>query len=282
MNEGGRVEPSAVLSAVVLVGFAAVAATPRAARADAAVAADLATLAGRTVLFGHQSVGRDLVDGVRDLVAEERAPLRIAEVHGAAALSPGTFAHAYVAENGDPLRKLQSFERLLAPAPAPVDVALVKFCFVDVFAETDVKALFARYDAAFRALRAAHPRTTFVHVTIPLTTVPTGPKAWVKRLLGRERSEAHNARRDEYNALLRTAYAGREPVFDLARLEATAPDGRAETYDWNGRSVPALVPAYTADGGHLNAAGRRRAARELVHLLAALPPAGGGVAAGSR
>jgi lysophospholipase L1-like esterase len=40
---------------------------------------------------------------------------------------------------------------------------------------------------------------------------------------------------------------------------------------WNGGSAPALTPAFTDDGGHLNAAGRLRAARELVSVLAGLP-----------
>lgn len=147
----------------------------------------------------------------------------------------------------------------------------MKFCFVDVEQDTDVKALFARYQTTVRGLQERHPRTTFVHVTMPLTTVPSGPKAFVKRLLGRDRTREQNSRREDLNALMRAAYQGREPLFDLARLEATAPDGRTETFEWKGRQVPALVPAYTGDGGHLDASGRRRMARELVALLAAVP-----------
>jgi len=133
-------------------------------------------------------------------------------------------------------------------------------------------ALFAAYQATLAPLQARFPHTTFVHVTAPLTTLQGGPKAFVKRLLGRPPAGAReNARREEYNALLRLATQGKEPLFDLALVESTAPDGRAETFAWDGRQVPALVPAYTEDGGHLLGEGRLRAARQLVSVLASAP-----------
>jgi lysophospholipase L1-like esterase len=153
---------------------------------------------------------------------------------------------------------------------APVDIALVKFCYVDVDADTDPRGLFERYRATIAELRAKNPRTTFVHVTLPLTTVQTGPKALAKRVLGRAPyGTIENVKRAEYNSLLRRTYAGREPIFDLARLESTAPDGTVATVTWNGSTVAAMAPAYTDDGGHLNAAGRVRAAKEFLAVLTA-------------
>jgi hypothetical protein len=259
-----------VLQAIGAVAAVAIAGAARA--GDPQLRADLEAVARRTILFGHQSVGNDLLEGVRDLAAQEGVALRIAEVRSAQGLAPGAFAHTPVAENGDPLLKLQSFERALGQDPAPVDVALVKFCFVDVMERGDANQLFARYQAALRTLQARHSKTTFVHVTVPITAIPTGPKAFVKRLLGRDRSQEDNVRREEFNALVRAAYQGREPLFDLAGQEATRPDGRTETVEVDGKQVPVLVPAYTHDGGHLNEAGRRRAARELVRQLASAPP----------
>lgn len=255
------------------VGALAVAAgAAGASAADERLRADLEATSRRTILFGHQSVGTDILDGLRDLSAEAGVPLRIAEVTSAAGVAPGSCAHVFVAENGNPGQKLQSFERALGEGPAAVDVALLKFCFVDVTEGTDPRALFERYRAAVKVLQARHPRTVFVHATVPLTVVPTGPKAFVKRLLGRERSEHLNARREEYNALVRDAYQGKEPLLDVARLESTRPDGGVETWSLDGRPVPMLVGAYTDDGGHLNKVGRRRVARELVRMVAALPP----------
>jgi hypothetical protein len=117
-----------------------------------------------------------------------------------------------------------------------------------------------------------------MHVTAPLTIAQGGLKAGLKKLLGRvPYGVAENRRREEFNALMRQAYQGKEPIFDLARIESTAPDGTAVTVDWEGTASPAMVAAYTDDGGHLNTAGKLRAARELVSALAAIParPASG-------
>jgi hypothetical protein len=239
--------------------------------ADAALRADLERVAQRAIFFGHQSVGTNLLDGIRQLAQEAGVPLRIAEVSTAAAVKPATFGHAFVAENGDPVRKLRSFEQAMGAQPA-VDIAFVKFCYVDIGADTDAKALFARYRATLDGLRADYPRTAFVHVTLPLTEPQGGVKALAKRLLGRAPSGTlENLRREEYNTLLRRTYTDREPIFDLARVESTAPDGTPVAVQWDGGTAPALASAYSADGGHLNAAGQRRAARELIAVLAAVP-----------
>ena len=264
------------LVAVAVLG----ASSPAVAGEDASLRADLEILARRSVYFGHQSVGANVVEGVRDLAAQAGVPLRVVEVGDASAVGAGTFGHGPVAENGNPLLKLRSFENALGAAPSRVEIALVKFCFVDVVAGTDPRALFARYEETMRMLRSRHPRTVFVHVTVPLTRVQSGWKALVKSLLGRAPyGFEEDVRREEFNALLRQAYDGREPVFDLARIEATSPDGRLETAEVRGRRVPTLVASYTDDGGHLNAEGRRRVARRLVALLASLPRRAGTAAA---
>jgi hypothetical protein len=150
-----------------------------------------------------------------------------------------------------------------------VDIALVKFCYVAFDAHTDVRALFAEYQRTLAGLKQVHPRTVFVHVTVPLTTVQSGAKGLVKRALGKiPNGVVKNGQRDEFNRLLREAAGSQEPLFDLAAVESTAPDGRREAFDWHGRSIPALVPGYTDDGGHLNRVARALAARQLVSVLA--------------
>lgn len=241
---------------------------------DPSLRRELERVAELRVFFGHQSVGRDALDGLRRLAVAEGVPLRIVETRGGGGFPPATFAHAPVAYNSRPDVKLESFARALdsAPGPAP-DVALLKLCYVDVRADTDVGALHERYRRTLSGLRERHPGTVFVHVTVPLTARATGVKAWLSRQVGRRPAGlAENARREEYNALLREAYAGREPLFDLAALESTRPDGRPEREEWQGLSVPVLVPGYSSDGGHLDDRGAARVARALVALLAALPP----------
>lgn len=237
--------------------------------ADEALRADLTLLAAQRIYFAHQSVGANILQGVAELAQGARVPLRIVKAPRAADLPPGAFGHFFVPENGAPLEKLANFETALG-TDSGIDLALIKFCYVDIDAGTDAAALFARYQATIARLRAENPRTIFVHVTLPLTTAQTGPKAIAKRLLGRAPyGTIENVRREQYNTLMRRAYAGREPLFDLARLESHAPDGTAVNVAWDGSVAPAMASAYTDDGGHLNVLGRDLAARELVRVLAA-------------
>jgi hypothetical protein len=241
---------------------------------DAELRAQLLRLSQRRIFFGHQSVGMNLIDGVSELAARYAdVGLRVVEARAGADLPMGTFAHAFMPQNGNPRLKLESFERALSSGiGSAADIAFVKFCYVDFSSGTDAPALFAQYQAKLKALRARYPGTVFVHVTAPLTTVERGAKAALKRLLGRGTGGLlENARREEFNELLRRAYGGKEPVFDLARLESTAADGQRELHDWNGSKVPALLSSYTDDGGHLNPNARARFARELIALLASLP-----------
>ena len=263
---GIRIVTSALL-AVVALGATNVA---HSASEDAKLHADLEHVAQQRILFGHQSVGVNLLEGIKQLSTMAGVPVRIVEVKTASEVGPSTIGHTFIAENEKPFLKLKSFKQAMGMPPTGLDVALTKFCFVDFTAETDAKALFDSYRATIEDLKAKNPGTTFVHITAPLTSEQSGPKEFLKRLLGRGGS-ATNVRREEYNSLLRKTYQGREPIFDLARVESTAPDGKAVTVEWNGIVAPAMDSVYTDDGGHLNTLGKLRAARELISVLAAIP-----------
>jgi len=242
---------------------------------DGLLRAQLVRLSRQRVFFAHQSVGRNVLDGLERLAAEAGVPLAVLEVPPGAAIPAGTLGHAWIGENQRPVGKLEAFARAMDAQPAPgVDVALVKLCYVDFNADTDAAALASRYLSALADLRRRHPRTTFVHVTAPVTTVQGGAKALLKRLLGRAPyGLVENVRREEYNAILRRAYLGKEPLLDLARVEATGPDGALATSSWSGVVAPSLQPGYASDEGHLNAAGQARAARALLEVLASIPSA---------
>jgi hypothetical protein len=70
--------------------------------------------------------------------------------------------------------------------------------------------------------------------------------------------------------MLRKEYTGKEPIFDLAALESTNPDGTRLSFTQNGKTAYALVPTYTTDGGHLNEQGRKLVAEQLLIFLASL------------
>jgi hypothetical protein len=243
--------------------------------ADTGLRTQLDQLSRLRIFFGHQSVGGNLLDGVqKSLAASPGSTLRVVEVKEAGVqLAPGTWAHAMVGENTKPESKLVHFAQLMDGGLAEqADVAFMTFCHVDFDAHTDAQALFARYRTTLDGLKARHPGTTFVHVTVPLTTVQQGVKGWFKHLLGRStRGEQENLRRESFNTLLRDTYGGKEPLFDLAHLESVAPNGTTETFEAQGRTWPALSRAYAADEGHLNAVGQAQLSAKLIAFLAALP-----------
>ncbi len=234
-------------------------------------------LTRKTVFFGHQSVGFNLLDGIRDWAAEDpRLRLDIRETADLATLAGPAFAHARIGRNGNPASKIADFTNALRRRGGTrVDVALMKFCYTDFARLEDVPGVFRSYSEALADLRRESPGTTFVHVTTPLTA-PVNPaklfvKDWVKRALGRPTGAGSERAINEFNDLVRKTYLGREPVFDLAAVESTRADGTRVTRRWAGNAVELLAPEYTSDGAHLNEAGRRRAALELLKVLTALP-----------
>lgn len=232
------------------------------------------SLGTKRIFFGHQSVGANIMEGVADVIRDEpRIGLRVVGGEGALADSGGAFAHGPVGKNGDPKLKTDDFARLIeGPLRGKVDVAFHKYCYVDITETTDVAAVFATYQTTMARLRAEFPGVSFVHVTTPLVRVQTGPEASLKLMLGRNPGRyGSNFARERFNDLMRAAYRGKEPLFDLAAIESTRPDGSREAIRSGNRSGYALVPAYTTDNSHLNEVGRRRVAEELLAFLARLP-----------
>jgi hypothetical protein len=236
---------------------------------DAAVAG----LAGKRIFFGHQSVGGNIMEGVADLVRATPG-LRLDIRSGNQALPPsgGFFAHASVGENWRPTIKTDDFaDRIRSGFGAPLDIAFHKYCYVDITAETDVDAIFGHYRDTMARLRQAYPKIVFVHVTVPIAEVQAGLKAEVKRLIRRAPfAYEDNVRREQFNERMRREYADREPVFDLAAIESTDPEGRTFETTFRGVTVRTLFAPYTPDGGHLNEVGRQRVAEELLVMLAGL------------
>jgi hypothetical protein len=239
---------------------------------DAGLRADLYELARHRVAFGHQSVGAGLVAAVRRLAIASGIPLRVAEIGEGSPLPAETLGHFLVQRNGDPRRKLAEFEGFLSRMPdGPPDMALVKFCFVDVGLDTDPDALFEAYRTTLVRLEKRFPDTVFVHVTIPLTTVQRGFKARLKGFLGHPpHGFLENARREQFNSRLRAAFGGPR-LFDLAMLESTLPGGTVRHIaSWREHTVPALPPESALDDAHLAPGAEDRIARELVATLATL------------
>lgn len=219
---------------------------------------ELAEASGHRVFFGHMSVGRNILSGITDVhAAKGVAPPAVIEIEsGEMPVLPegGVLVHALIGENYHPLGKLKNFdETLRAGLGDEVDVALLKFCYLDVSWYTDVNSLFAEYRGTMDALESDYPDVRFVHVTVPLTVGPYGIKDHLKVVLGRD----NNVAREEFNELMRAAYDP-ENLLDIAAMESTAPDGSV---------VPEMYSGYTSDGSHLNETGSAMAAVKYARLL---------------
>lgn len=217
-------------------------------------------------LFTHASVGGNLLEGLDDLHAAEPGRYRLATTWvgydgGAlrcdpppATTAPGT---VYECGRGNPgwQDKLTIFERSVGLAgwesPA-VDAAMDKLCYIDQ--DADAGAYLAMMDA----LATAHPDTTFVHTTMPLTTGEDGDN--VLRNLYNQEVRAHCA-------------ASGELLYDVADMEAHDPEGVEQTFDSGGTTYQRLYAAYTSDGGHLDAElGHRRVALGWYAVAATRAP----------
>ena len=230
-------------------------------------------ISGKKTYFGHQSVGNNLLDGVRDILKENpSAKLNIIETERHSDITAGNLAHSSVGKNNDPMSKIEDFlDKIDNGLGNNVDIAFFKFCFVDIDSRTDISGFFEKYRSTMAELKERYPETTFAHCTVPLLRKEEKSlKNWVKGFLGKEGGffdNRHNRARNEFNELLMNEYQGKEPVFDLAGVTSTHPDGSRETFAIRSSKYFALVPDYTDDGGHLNLVGRKIAAEQFLVFL---------------
>ncbi len=228
-------------------------------------------LAQKKIYFGHQSVGYNILDGINDLMQENKQiTLNIVETSDNQVFSHGVLAHSKIGKNTDPLSKIDAFETLMdSGIGSLVDIAFYKFCYVDIDAQTDIKEVFHAYRESMQRLKQKYPNVTFIHVTVPLGTSVTTWKTLIKKIMGSDSIWEYdsNIRKNEYNDLMRKEYSGKEPIFDLAEVESTYPDGRRASFSKAGRKYYCLAPEYTSDDGHLNEIGRKRVAEHLLILL---------------
>ena len=230
-------------------------------------------LAGKKIYFGHMSVGSNMIEGVQDLAKEYPfIRLNIVETNSPLILDQPVFAHSPIGKNQDPKSKIDDFSHLISTGIGEkADFAFFKLCYIDILAGTDADGVFGQYKNAMASLKKRYPKVTFVHVTTPLRVVQAGFLVPVKKIIGRSvGGYADNIKRNRFNDLLRQEYKQKEPIFDLAKIESTYPDGRRATFDSNGKTYYSLVADYTHDGGHLNGAGRKIVAGQLLVFLANL------------
>jgi hypothetical protein len=232
------------------------------------------SLATKKIFFGHQSVGDNIVQGIRDLMAADpRLQIKIVTSADPQSVSGFAFVETHIGVNRDPRSKTEAFAAILDKGfGAQGGIALYKYCYIDFGTATDVERVFDNYRKGIADIRQKYPSLTLVHSTVPLTadeastTAKDRIKAVLRRILGRD----PNVKRNQFNHLLWQTYGGRDPIFDIAQIESTRSDGSRCYFTRGMTKIYTLAPEYTTDGGHLNELGRRKIAEQLLLVLANL------------
>jgi hypothetical protein len=235
---------------------------------------ELINLSNRKIFFGHQSVGDNIISGLQEILQQHpNIKLNFLEIkkEKPQPLSHPVFAHAKIGANLDPKLKIDDFVNVIEHGLGKsTDFAFMKFCYIDIHKGTDIKSLFSYYKNAMEKLAAAYPNTRFIHVTAPLTSRQTGIKAMIKKIIGKPLRGDNNPARAQFNQMMRAEYLGKQPLFDLACLEATKPADMPADCSNISLQNQELLPKYTDDGGHLNALGSKIIAEQLIIFLANL------------
>lgn len=231
-------------------------------------------LKARRIFFGHQSVGGNVMDGLGRLAASGAPmPLKVEKTLSLDSSQAGVLAHEWIGENEHPKTKLEALEAAVRGPASGAEIVMFKFCYTDFGRGVDPAQVFAAYRDEVRALQALRPGMTMVHITTPVPE-PEGTLSYmVRKARGKMTLRERIAKINNYNDLLRQEFGGKEPVFDLALLESLGPDGGQASLADGGHELNVLNPAWSADGSHLNEAGRTTIARQLLVFLADSLPA---------
>ncbi|MCB0749266.1 MAG: S-layer homology domain-containing protein [Ignavibacteriae bacterium] len=206
------------------------------------------------VLFNHQSVGSNIITGLDTMKKADPGRYSISMKASQDISWYDTYDginHFKEGANGAPSGKISGKKNLVATYNSKIDVAFMKFCFVDVSADLD--ALWIEYRDAMEELESTYPNIKFIWWTMPITI--NGSQD-----------------RDSFNANIRNyVNQNNKILFDIASIESHDPSGNAikdSGYD-------AMYSGYTDDGGHLNTSGQARAAAAIWHLFAVTAGSGG-------
>ncbi len=225
-------------------------------------------LAGKKIFFGHQSVGYNIMDGLEILLNENPSiKLKIEEGNSLSLFDQPVLAHAKNGQNTDPISKIDAFYKTMESGLGDkVDMAGFKFCYVDFNSSTDVNKVFQYYKLKMNEISLKYPNVKIIHFTVPLMSIQSGPKAFVKKVLGKDIGIKDNYARQQFNTLLVDGF-GEQAIFGLAKYESTYPDGQREFILDNNKQIYAMIPAYTDDGGHLSKTGKYNIGMQFLLFL---------------
>lgn len=230
----------------------------------------LQIISENNIYFGHQSVGYNILDGIKHWINETGVSVKLIESREYSDIDDPSFTHFQIGENLNPKLKTDDFYNFVSNIDQ-LNRSLVffKFCYVDILRTTNVDSIFNYYKKRMLILKDKYPYHQMVLFTLPLTSIQKGFKVYVKKIIyGPTNQMADNIKRNEFNNRILEELGNEFPVFDLARIEGTLPDGKMNTFTHKGKSYLALYNEYTTDGGHLNEKGSQIVAYNLLAFLA--------------
>jgi len=229
---------------------------------------EIAALVNKRILFGHASVGNNIIEGIRDIITADNRfeKINIQKLESNHQISAPGFYHFGVRKNGFPKKKCDHFKQILIEngLGQKADIAFFKFCYVDIEMDANVQELFNYYVDTVESIKRKFQNIKMIHVTTPYYSHKRGLKGFIKRLI---KPDLHNVKRNEFNNKLIEKYNQSDPIFDLATVESTYPDGSRSSFKYKGKTYYSLANEYTYDGGHLNKTGRYLAAKNLLKTL---------------
>ena len=113
----------------------------------------------KKIYFGHQSVGFNIIDGIKDVMKDHtQIKLNIVETANESDFKVGLFAHSRVGKNVNPKSKTDEFVEFINKGiGGKADAAALKFCYVDIRADTNTKNVFIDYSDSISQLIKKYP-----------------------------------------------------------------------------------------------------------------------------
>jgi len=223
----------------------------------------------KKILFGHASVGNNIIAGIQDIIASDNRfkNIHIKEFKAGDRLDEPGIYHFGLKKNGFPKRKSDHFVKSLVENDIgeKIDIAFFKYCYVDIERDSNVEDLFDYYTDTVESIHKQYPNIKLLHVTTPLYSHGKGMKGFIKRII---KTDRHNIKRNEFNDIVIEKYQDENPIYDLSTIGSTYHDGSRSSFKYKGKTYYSLANEYTNDGGHLNEIGRYYAAKELLNTLA--------------
>lgn len=226
------------------------------------------SLAEKKIFFAHMSVGYDIIDGIRSIQEKKSRfeEIKIIEIDETMNVNRPGIYHKKNGKNGDAKSKFDAFREFLKNEKFTnkFDIAALKLCYIDFMPEIDVDEILNQYTKCVQEVKKSNPSTKILHMTTPLTVHAKGIKGWINIMI---KGDIVNYRRAVYNKKLHELYQGTAPIYDIALVESTYPDGSREEYSYKGNMIFSMIEEYTTDGGHLNETGKKLAAAEFLRVL---------------